>query len=55
MTKAYFTRRLHEALSLADEASGEKERNAHLRAARYYCDLLGLNRLPSTDSEILAD
>jgi hypothetical protein len=55
MTKAYFTRRLHEALSLADQAPNAQERNAHLRAARYYCDLLGLNRLPSLDSGNLAE
>ncbi len=55
MTKAYFTRRLHEALSLADRATTARERSAYLRASRYYCDLLGLNRLPSLDSETLAE
>jgi hypothetical protein len=55
MTKAYFTRRLHEALRLADRATSAKERSAYLRASRYYCDLLGLNRPPSIDAETVAD
>lgn len=55
MTKAYFTRRLLEALRLANQADSAKERSAYLRASRYYCDLLGLSRLPSLDSETLAE
>ena len=47
MTKAYFTRRLLEALSLADQATDAQERSTHLRASRYYCAMLGLKRLPS--------
>jgi hypothetical protein len=46
MYKAYFTRRLLEALSLADEATNAQERRTHLRASRYYCALLGLKSLP---------
>jgi hypothetical protein len=45
MYKAYFTRRLLEALSLADEATNAEERSIHLRASRYYCALLGLQNL----------
>ena len=40
MYEAYFTRRLLEALALAEEATNAKERSAHLRASRYYRDLL---------------
>lgn len=40
MYEAYFTRRLLEALALAEEATTAKERSAHLRASRYYRDLL---------------
>ncbi len=50
MTKAYFTRRLLEALSLADEATNAEERKTHLRASRYYCALLGLKSLPDRGS-----
>jgi hypothetical protein len=46
MYKAYFTRRLLEALSLADQATDVQERATHLRASRYYCALLGLDRSP---------
>jgi hypothetical protein len=55
MTKAYFTRRLLEALRLADQATSAKERSAYLRASRHYCDLLGLSRLSPLDSETLAE
>jgi hypothetical protein len=40
MYKAYFTRRLLEALSLAEQAPTEQERSIHLRASRYYRDLI---------------
>jgi hypothetical protein len=40
MYEAYFTRRLLEALTLAEEASNARERSIHLRASRYYRDLL---------------
>jgi hypothetical protein len=50
MYKAYFSRRLLEALSLADQALDEQERSIHLRASRYYCALLGLQRVPTHHS-----
>ena len=40
MYEAYFTRRLLEALNLADEAADADERSLHLRTSRYYRDLL---------------
>ena len=40
MYEAYFTRRLLEALNLAEQASNAGERITHLRASRYYRDLL---------------
>lgn len=40
MYEAYFTRRLLEALSLADEATNSQERSVHIRASRYYRELL---------------
>jgi hypothetical protein len=40
MYEAYFTRRLLEALALAEDATNAKERSAHLRASHYYRDLL---------------
>jgi len=40
MYEAYFTRRLLEALTLADEAADAHERSLHLRTTRYYRDLL---------------
>ena len=40
MYKAYFVRRLLEALSLADEAESEEERSIYLRTSRYYRDLI---------------
>jgi len=40
MYEAYFTRRLLEALTLADQATDADERSTHLRASRYYRDLL---------------
>ena len=40
MYEAYFTRRLLEALTLADEAADADERSLHLRTTRYYRDLL---------------
>lgn len=40
MYEVYFTRRLLEALDLADEAKNAEERSAYLRASRYYRDLL---------------
>jgi hypothetical protein len=40
MYKAYFVRRLLEALSSADEAESEEERSIYLRTSRYYRDLI---------------
>lgn len=40
MYEAYFTKRLLEALSLAESAADAEERSLHLRASRYYRDLL---------------
>jgi PilZ domain len=40
MYEAYFTRRLLEALTLAEQATNAKERSTHIRASRYYRDLL---------------
>ena len=40
MYEAYFTRRLLEALTLAEEAANARERSIHLRASRYYRELL---------------
>jgi hypothetical protein len=50
MYKAYFSRRLLEALSLADHAVNPQERSTYLRISRYYCALLGLQRLHGEDS-----
>lgn len=45
MYKAYFVRRLLEALSLADQAKNDAERAIHLRTSRYYRQLIeSLNR-----------
>jgi hypothetical protein len=40
MYETYFTKRLLEALTLADEAADAAERGVHLQASRYYRDLL---------------
>lgn len=40
MYKAYFLRRLLEAISLAQQAGTAEERCVHLRASRYYRDLI---------------
>jgi hypothetical protein len=40
MYKAYFVRRLLEALSLADQAGSDEERTIHLRTSRYYRELI---------------
>jgi hypothetical protein len=40
MYEAYFTRRLLEALNLAEQATDADERSTHIRASRYYRDLL---------------
>ena len=40
MYEAYFTKRLLEALTQADEAGDAAERSVHLQASRYYRDLL---------------
>lgn len=40
MYEAYFTKRLLEALSLAERAQDADERSIHLRTSRYYRDLL---------------
>jgi hypothetical protein len=38
--EAYFTRRLLEALTQAEQATNAEERSTHIRASRYYRDLL---------------
>jgi hypothetical protein len=38
--EAYFTKRLLEALTLAEEAANPHERSIHARTSRYYRDLL---------------
>jgi hypothetical protein len=40
MYEAYFTRRLLEALTQAEQANNAEERSTHIRATRYYRDLL---------------
>jgi hypothetical protein len=40
MYKAYFIRRLLEALSHADQAHSDEERSVYLRTSRYYRDLI---------------
>jgi hypothetical protein len=40
MYEAYFTRRLLEALTQAEQATDAEERSTHIRASRYYRDLL---------------
>lgn len=40
MYEMYFTKRLLEALTLAEEATNAQERSIHLRASQYYCDIL---------------
>lgn len=40
MYEAYFTKRLLESLTLAEEALDANERSIHLQASRYYRDLL---------------
>jgi hypothetical protein len=40
MYEAYFTKRLLEALSLAERAEDAEERSIYLRTSRYYRDLL---------------
>ena len=40
MYEAYFTKRLLEALALADEAADADERCVHLKTSRYYRELL---------------
>jgi hypothetical protein len=40
MYKTYFTRRLLEALKLADQARSEEEKSVHLRASRYYREII---------------
>jgi len=40
MYEAYFTKRLLEALTLADQAADAGERCIHLKASRHYRDLL---------------
>jgi hypothetical protein len=54
MYKAYFTKRLLEALNLANEATDAKERSTHLLASCYYCELLGLERVPRLGSNSVA-
>jgi len=40
MYEAYFTKRLLEALTQAEQATNAEERSTHIRASRYYRDLL---------------
>lgn len=40
MYKAYFIRRLLEALEMAEQAATPEEREVYLRASRYYRDLI---------------
>ena len=40
MYKAYFLKRLLEAISLAEQADSAEERCVHLRASRHYRDLI---------------
>lgn len=40
MYKAYFIKRLLEAMNLAEQAENDQERSIHLRASRYYRDLI---------------
>jgi hypothetical protein len=51
MYKAYFTRRLLQALSLAKDAASAEERKIHLRASLHYRALLGLERLPERGTD----
>jgi hypothetical protein len=46
MYKAYFARRLLQAISLAKQADSEAEREIHLRVSRYYHDLVRLRSPP---------
>ena len=48
MYRAYFFKRLMEALSLAQQADSEAERAIHLRVSRFYRELIGADpRHPS--------
>ena len=40
MYKAYLLKRLLEAISLAEQAGSDEDRSVHLRASRYYRDLI---------------
>lgn len=42
---AYLVGRLERSLHLAEAAGSDTERATHLRACRYYCDLLGHRHL----------
>ena len=44
MYKAYFTRRLLEALEMAEQAPSAEERRVYLRASRYYRNLIEVSR-----------
>ncbi len=46
--ESYLVGRLQTAISLAEAATSERERAIHLRACRYYCDLLGRSELPGS-------
>lgn len=48
MYQAYFTRRLLEALNLAEHAGDSDQRAIHLRTSRYYRDLLDGEKRHST-------
>jgi hypothetical protein len=45
--RAYISRRLLDALTLAERATTAEQRATHLLASRYYCALLGLGTLPA--------
>jgi hypothetical protein len=56
MYEKYFTRRLLEELTRADEAKSAEERCTHLRASRYFRDLLETpdERRASRESVVIA-
>ncbi|MFL6751951.1 MAG: hypothetical protein ACJ8D5_07220 [Sphingomicrobium sp.] len=51
MYKAYFARRLLEAISSARQAGTEQERAIHLRVSRYYHDLIRLRSPPAAEAD----
>jgi hypothetical protein len=43
--RSYLVARLGRSLHLAEAAASDQDRATHLRACRYYCDLLDAGRL----------